>query len=131
MCTNALLTLLTRIQEEINSTSGVLVIPNPVDRSENLGRHWNERSYARFKRFISQFLEEMYELLELRGWDKIAEALEELFGDRARGAVEKYVESLEAKRRSSKLGFSVGPVILTPAASATTRVVPRNEFFGN
>ena len=131
MCTDALLTVLTRIQEEINSTSGVLVIPNPVDRSENLGRHWNERSYARFKRFISQFLEEMHELLELRGWEKITEALEELFGDRARGAVEKYAKSLEAKRRSSKLGFSAGPVILTPAASAATRVVPRNEFFGN
>ncbi|WP_168566634.1 nucleotidyltransferase domain-containing protein [Crateriforma spongiae] len=131
MCTDALLTVLTRIQEEINKASGILVIPNPVDRSENLGRHWNERSYARFKRFISQFLEEMHELLELRGWDKITEALEELFGDRARGAVEKYAKSLEEKRRSSKLGFSAGPVILTPAASTATRMVPRNEFFGN
>lgn len=131
MCTDALLTVLTGIQNEINRTSGILVIPNPVDRSENLGRHWNERSYARFKRFISQFLDETYELLELRGWDKITEALEELFGDRARGAVEKYAKSLEAKRRSSNLGYSAGPVILTPAASATTRVVPRNEFFGN
>lgn len=131
MCTDALLSVLTRIQEEINSTSGVLAIPNPVDRSENLGRHWSERSYARFKRFIGQFLEEMYELLELRGWDKITEALESLFGDRARGAVEKYAKSLEAKRRSSKLGFSAGPVILTPAASTGTRMVPRNEFFGN
>lgn len=131
MCTDALLTVLTGIQKEINNTSGVLFIPNPVDRSENLGRHWNDRSYARFKRFISQFLEEMHELLELRGWDRITEALEELFGDRARGAVEKYAKSLEEKRRSSKLGFSAGPVILTPTASTLKRVVPRNEFFGN
>ncbi|TWT60973.1 nucleotidyltransferase domain-containing protein [Rubinisphaera italica] len=131
MCTDALLTVLSRIQEEIDNTSGVLVIPNPVDQSENLGRHWNDRSYARFKRFISQFLEEMHELLELRGWDKIAEALEELFGDRARGAVEKYAKSVESKRRNSKLGFSAGPVILTPTASTATRMVPRNEFFGN
>lgn len=131
MCTDALLSVLTEIQGEINRTTGILKIPNPVDHSENLGRHWNERSYARFKRFINQFLEELEELLELRGWEKITEALSELFGDRARGAVEKYAKVLEGKRRSGKLGFSDGPTILLPVTSAPKSVVPGNEFFGN
>ena len=130
LCTDALLTVLQGIQTEIDRTSGILAIPNPVDRSENLGRHWNPRSYSQFKRFIRQFSDEMHELLEMRGWDGIAEALESLFGDRARGAVEKYAMNVEAKRRSASLGYSAGPVILAPSAAAATRVVPRNEFFG-
>ncbi len=130
LCTDALLTVLAGIQNEIDLTSGILVIPNPVDHAENLGRHWNDRSYAQFKRFIRRFTEEMVELLEMNGWDRIAEALESLFGDRGRGAVEKYARTVEAKRRSSGLGYAAGPVILTPSSTTATSTVPNHEFFG-
>jgi hypothetical protein len=130
LCTDALLTVLAGIQGEIDRTNGILVIPNPVDHTENLGRHWNDRSYAQFKRFIRQFTEEMIELLEMRGWDRIAEALESLFGERARGAVESYAKKIEAQRRSSRLGYAAGRVILTPSSTSATTVVPKNEFYG-
>lgn len=130
LCTDALLTALAGIQREISSTNGILVIPNPVDPLENLGRHWTDRSYRQFARFIDQFIQEMDALLRLRGWDRIAESLEAMFGDRARPAVEKYAKHLEAKRRSSTLGYTAGPVILTPSAAAASHTVPQNEFFG-
>jgi hypothetical protein len=131
MCTDALIGVLDGIQWEINQSNGILQIPNPVDPSENLGRHWNARSYSKFQSFVKQFCRELRELLAMSGWDRITEALEAMFGERARGAVEKYAMSLEIKRRSRSLGYTAGPTILAPsAAPALTRVVPRNEFFG-
>jgi len=127
--TDALLGALDGIHAEIQRSPGILVIPNPVDTRENLGRHWNARSYARFTRFTHQFSEEIQELLAMRGWDRITEALESLFGERARVAVENYAKNIEAQRRTSNLGYSTGPVILTPSA-APTHTVPRNEFYG-
>ncbi|MCO6042705.1 nucleotidyltransferase [Aeoliella sp. ICT_H6.2] len=129
LCTDALLGALDGIDAEIQQSAAILAIPNPVDPRENLGRHWNAHSYTRFTRFIRQFSEEMRELFAMRGWDRITEALEALFGERARTAVENYAKNMEARRRSSNLGYSAGPVILTPSA-APTHTVPRNEFYG-
>lgn len=131
LCTDALLQVLHGIEAEIQSTNGILVIPNPVDPSENLGRHWNEVSYQRFKRFIRLFIEELNELMEMSGWDRITEALEEMFGNRARSAVAKYAAALEERRRESKLGYRRGPVILAPAAAPISHTVRQNEFYGS
>lgn len=119
------------IQSEIENARGILVIPNPVDPTENLGRHWNEVSYSKFKRFIRQFINELTELLQMSGWDRITEALEEMFGDRGRRAVEKYAENLEQRRRANRLGYSRGPAILTPAIVTPAVPVRRHEFYGS
>lgn len=132
LCTDSLHTVLKGIQHQIRSTSGILEIPNPVQPDENLGRHWNTYSYDLFKRFVDQFLEEMMNLSTLEGWDTITEALELMFGDRAKIAVENYGRKLDLQRRDNRLPFSRGPLILTPSANSTKgRVVRSNEFFGN
>jgi hypothetical protein len=131
LCTDALLAVLYGIRMEVESTQGILVIPNPVDPTENLGRHWNEVSYRKFKRFIQQFISEMCELLETSGWDRITKTLEEMFGDRGRRAVEKYAESLEEQRRANRLGYHRGPSILAPAAVTASTPVRRHEFYGS
>ncbi len=130
LCTDALLAVLDGIQREIDRTDGILRIPNPVDPSENLGRHWTQHSYPLFKKFIRQFQAEMDELMSLTGWDRITEALEHLFGERARNAVDSYAKSLDEKRRSGGLTYGAGATILTPATSGKVHTVPRNEFFG-
>lgn len=130
LCTNALLGVLDGIQREIERTNGILVIPNPVDPSENLGRHWNQKSYQLFKKFVQQFQAEMDELMALTGWARITDALENLFGERARSAVDSYAKSLEEKRRSRGLTYGAGATILTTGTSGKVHKVPRNEFFG-
>ena len=132
LCTDALIGMLGRLKGQLEATRGILVVPNPVDPTENLGRHWNMSSYRKFVRFIDTFLQEMTQLLTTRGWDAIQELLEELFGDRARVAVEKYAKRLEEKRRGGGLGFSRGPAVISALPSvASQRKVPPNEFFGS
>jgi hypothetical protein len=132
LCTDSLQTVLKGIQDQIRSTRGILTIPNPVQQNENLSRHWNVRSYALFKLFVDQFLNELTSLSKLTGWDRITEALDLMFGDRAKVAVENYGRNLDLQRRGNQLPVSRGPLILTPSVIPTTgRVVRNNEFFGN
>jgi hypothetical protein len=131
LCTDALLAVLYGIQTEIDNSRGILVVPNPVDPTENLGRHWNEVSYLKFKRFIRQFINEMCELLEISGWERITKMLEEMFGDRGRQAVKKYAENFEEQRRANGLGYRRGPSILAPAIVTTSTPVRRHEFYGS
>lgn len=129
-CTDALIAALGGIRAEIDSAPGILSIPNPVDRSENLARHWTPSSYGKFIRFVDRFIDEMHALLEMQGWDRIRESLEGMFGDRAGTAVEKYAKRVDTARRQGKLGYGAGSALLTPATAPTRHVVPRNEFYG-
>ncbi|MEW4564205.1 nucleotidyltransferase [Bremerella sp. JC770] len=131
LCTDGLIGALGRILQEIRQTPGILYVPNPVDPSENLGRHWNEQSFRRFVRFVEQFHEEMIELLSTNGIDTINALLTEMFGGKASQALTKYAEAMQASRRAGTIGFASATASLTTAQTNEVPRIPRNEFFGN
>jgi hypothetical protein len=70
-------------------------------------------------------------LFQLPGVDKVARALEQLFGEEvAKRVVEKQTRDIEAARARNELAMKKGSRIVTGLATGTAISIPRNTFYG-
>lgn len=125
--------ILTGISSMIRSSSGRLVVLNPANGDEDLSERWeaNPAAYRAFTSGIEEFEARWKALFQLRGVDKVARALEQLFGEEvAKRVVEKQTRDIEAARARNELAMKKGSRIVTGLATGTAISIPRNTFYG-
>lgn len=137
--------LVTDATEQVLSTLGALLpesgpprVDNPSNPGENLARHWTEdsRAYGAFLRFRADFQAKMTGLQQLRGLDKIADALRELFDPDGAGFVDRALSSTTASFQKARVEGEVamsprGSNLVSRATAAAATAIPRNSFFGD
>ena len=114
-------------------------VDNPSNPGENLARHWAEDhgAYNAFLNFRADFQNRMAGLQNLRGLDRIAAALRELFDpDGAGGFVDRAVASTTASFQVARMGGQIGLAprnsgLVSRATVAAATAIPRNSFFGD
>jgi len=118
--------------------SGPPRVDNPSNPGENLARHWLEesRSYGAFLRFRSDFQNKFAVLHQLRGLDKIADALRELFDPDGAGFVDRALSSTIASFQKARVEGDIamsprGSTLVSRATAAAATTIPRNSFFGD
>ena len=130
-CYDALLTILTRIAEQMAQSRGIVPVTNPINRQENFTEKWTNEQYDQFKEFIAIFITEMAELKECNGYKQLAKKLREMFDITGHGIVDTAMGEYERKLSSSREKGTLG---ITSAAALTTVtpaiVTPRNNFYG-
>ena len=70
-------------------------------------------------------------MFQLRGIDKVARALEQLFGEEiAKRVVEKQTKDIQAAREQNQLVMKKGYGIVSGVATGAAISIPRNTFYG-
>ena len=127
--TDALVTILSSTAAIVDKSAAVSVL-NPSNPEEDLTEHWTPRQCSRFNSFVSDFLAQIYVLMDARG-PKVTTTLQALFGDKiATNAVTTYAKLLEAERRTGRLNATTGIGLLTTQIGPGTVKVGRNENYG-
>lgn len=117
----------------IRSSYPRLVVLNPSNTDEDLSERWdsNRSAYREFVNGAAEFDAQWKALAQLRGIDKIARALEQLFGEEiAKRVVEKQTRDIEAKRNRNELGISKATGILAALAGPSVERIRPNTFYG-
>ena len=129
VCADALLHALDEIAALIEQTSDILVISNPVDRSENLAGRWTWVTYRRFCEFVVHFRDRMKRLLTLNNMQHVKAGLETLFGEApTRASIQALVKKMNDDRASGRL--RVGGTVATLVSHRGVKVPP-NTFHGD
>ncbi len=125
--------ILAETARQARITQPRIVVLNPSNQSEDLSERWNSNRAA-YREFVSgavEFDSQWKTLAETRGIDKIAKALERLFGEEiAKRVVESQTRDVEAARARSELAVKKGSGILTSAVGSSVIPIPRNTFYG-
>lgn len=127
---DALSAALAGMAAAITASAGILVVRNPTLPDENFADGWDAHSYARFKRFVRSFRDEVADLQRLSGAEAIRRALRDMFGERpADEAIKRWGKRLERERNAGRLavGSSIG---LVNVAVPGTQRVPQHNFYG-
>ena len=99
-----------------------LVVLNPSNHDEDLSERWdsNSGSYREFVKGVIEFESQWKALAQARGIDKVARALEGLFGaEIAKRVVEKQTRDIEAARSRNEIGMRKGSGIITGLVSSS------------
>ena len=126
---SALVAVLDRVHDQIETSRGPLLIRNPANADELFSEAWqaDRVSYDRFTRFIQDFRDEMRALQTASGLGSVGKLLGAMFGESPTSeAMKRATARVEDARRSGSLRVGRGGR-LTSAAGV---VVPRNTFFG-
>jgi hypothetical protein len=110
-----------------------LKVLNPMNQEEDFSERWDARpqAYREFVNGVTEFEAQWKALLETRGVDKVARALERLFGEElAKRVVESQTRDIEAVRSSNRLGMKTASGIITGVVGPAVIPVPRNTFYG-
>jgi hypothetical protein len=111
-----------------------LVVLNPSNRDEDLSERWDSRpdAYREFVNSVTEFDSQWKALSQIRGLDKIARALERLFGEEiAKRVVEKQIRDIEASRSRNEIGLTKNLGIVTGLATAAVQRIRPNTFYGD
>ncbi len=110
-------------------------IVNPVHPSENFADTWDQEKYEKFKAYIGNFRRGLKAVLypsaqdELRGLEKSAGPLSELFGEtEVKEAIRIEASEMNRNRNLGKLSVGASGLIGTLRPGAAS--VPPNKFFG-
>ena len=125
--------ILAEIAESVRVSHPRLVVLNPSNRDEDLSERWdsNPNAYREFANGIADFKAQWNALSTLRGIDKLARALERLFGEQlAKLAIEKQARDIESARSRNELAVKKGSGIVTGLASVSSIPVRPNTFYG-
>ena len=80
---------------------------------------------------VTEFNAQWKALSQIRGLDKIARALERMFGEEiAKTVVEKQTRDIEASRARHELGMQKASGIVTGLASTAVQQIRPNTFYG-
>ena len=130
--TDALVGVLDNIVLSIESTPGMLAIPNPANPAEKFCEAWanNPDAYQKFVDFLYALQRRFRKLLGQTGLANIADSLQILFGESVTiKAIETYTDRMNHERKRQQVHFKPPVVGLTTATSGT-RPVPKNTFYG-
>jgi len=112
---------------------GRLRVLNPKNLNEHLSERWDQvpEAYPAFSAWIKSFQRQWAEANNKTGIHGLTSLLEQLFGETVtQNAVKKQASRIQESRLYGALG--VGAVgAITTAASAATRRIPRNDFYGD
>lgn len=134
--TDAATTILEEMLAAGKDTTVVPMVMNPSNPGENLARHWQENptSYMKFLAFCEDFDRSLKHLLTLRGTDKIAAALQDLFdpadGALVKRAVASFTEDLQRAREDGGVRMSKGGALVASAVAVKSFSIPKTNFFG-
>ncbi|MCE5311465.1 MAG: nucleotidyltransferase [Acidobacteriales bacterium] len=113
----------------VESTPGIIAIPNPTNPDENFADSWTEETYSQFKRYIRHFRQQLDALLAKRGLDDVSKGLGSLFGSSiATKAVSAFGGLTRGLRDRGEL--LVAPKTATITTAVSGLAIPRNNFFG-
>jgi hypothetical protein len=110
-----------------------LIVLNPSNQGEDLSERWDSKpqAYREFVRGVTDFEARWKALSNLRGIDKAARALEQLFGeDLTRTVIEKQTRDVETARKRNELGAQKRSGILGSLAAGSAVAVRPNTFYG-
>lgn len=110
-----------------------LVVLNPSNPDEDLSERWDSKpgAYREFVAGVTEFNAQWKALSQIRGLDKIARALERMFGEEiAKRVVEKQARDIEASRSRNELGIDRTSGIITGLASTSVQRIRPNTFYG-
>jgi hypothetical protein len=125
-----LMEVLDGIAQQVQTTPGIIEVPNPTNPGEQFSDGWNERSFQAFSTFVLEFREEVRGLLSCTGLPEQRALLATMFGEEpATRAVKALSARVEAARERQNLG--VKPGVGLAAVSSGARPVPRNTFYGS
>jgi len=130
----AMFEILHQINDEAENAGSRIVVLNPQNPDEDFSERWNEQpaAYAEFVGRIAEFNNNWSELLRMRGTEKIAKALESMFGESvAKQAVTDQLREIEAARSRSQLSIHRASGLVTVATGASVKPIPTNTFFGD
>jgi len=113
----------------VESTPGIIAIPNPTNLDENFADAWTEETYDQFKEYIRNFRQQLDALMAKRGLDEVNKGLGTLFGGSiAIKAVNAFGGLAKGLRDENQLRVAPKTAAVTAAASGLS--IPRNNFFG-
>jgi len=137
LVTDALLGILDGVITQVESTYGIIEVPNPANHPEKFCEAWaaNPKAYGKFVDYLYNFRSQVRDLLPKHGVPTIAEGLNQLFGESlTKRAVASFTEKFERNRQAGLVGFSknnVGLAVTPASAALVARFVPRNTFHGD
>jgi hypothetical protein len=113
-------------------------VNNPSNPEENLARHWAEKleAYDAFRRFRDDFALRLAVLEGLRGLDKIATALRDLFDPDGAGFVDRALSAVTGSFQDARAEGQVAmaprrSTLVSRVASTAAASIPRNSFYGD
>jgi hypothetical protein len=113
----------------VESTPGVIAVPNPTNSDENFADSWTEQTYGQFKKYIRNFRQQLDGLMAKRGLDEVNKGLGTLFGESiTTKAVNAFGGLTKGLRDGNQLRVAPKTAAVTTAASGLS--IPRNNFFG-
>lgn len=124
--------ILMDISELTRTSFPRVVVLNPTNEGEDLSERWNSSpvAYREFVNGINEFSSQWKGLLQTRGIDKVATALERLFGEEiAKTVVEKQGRDVQLARERGEIGMKKSSGIITGMAGSSVIPVPRNATF--
>lgn len=136
LVSDALVGIIDRIIGQVESTRGIIEVPNPANSPEKFCEAWagSPRAYRKFVDYLFNFRSCVRTLLTTHGVPAIAEGLNQLFGESlTKRAVASFTERFERDRQAGLIGFrknDVGLMVTPASAPLVGRLVPRNTFHG-
>ena len=132
LTTDALMGILDNVADYIERTPGAIEIPNPSNNAEKLCESWQNdpEAYDAFVEFIRQFRRRFRSIIGTTGLDRIADRLNDLFGEKVtRKAVASLTERVNQARAENQIHYG-GTLVGISASTPSTRPVPPNTFYG-
>jgi hypothetical protein len=121
--------IVTSILALVESTPGIIAVPNPTNPDENFADAWTKERYDQFKRYIRNFRQHLDTLAQQRGLQEVNKSLGGLFGASvATKAVSTFGELTKNLRETS--GIRVTPKTAAITTVSSGLAIPRNNFFG-
>jgi len=121
--------IVTSILVLVESTPGIIAVPNPTNPDENFADAWNRESYEQFKRYLRNFRQQLDSLAQQRGLQEVTKSLGNLFGGSvATRAVNTFGELTKGLREASAIRVAPKTAAITTVTSGLS--IPRNNFFG-
>ena len=121
--------IVTSILVLVESTLGIIAVPNPTNPDENFADAWTRESYGQFKRYIRNFRQHLDSLAQQRGLQEVNKSLGNLFGGSiATRAVSTFGELTKGLREANAIRVAPKTAAITTVSSGLS--IPRNNFFG-
>jgi len=123
--------ILTSLVYRVNTTTGVLSVPNPTNPSELFCEAWRNdlAAYGAFISFVRNFEEQFSTLKQASGLTQVRKMLDQMFGETTTQlAFTRYTERM-AKQRNLGL-YTSGTAVGLTAAAVRTSPIPKNTFYG-
>jgi Second Messenger Oligonucleotide or Dinucleotide Synthetase domain len=129
----AMESILRDIAELANTSVPRLVVLNPSNPNEDLSERWSREAgtYNEFVAAMNDLRGQWHALLHTRGIDKVAKALERMFGEElTKQIIEKQARDVEGARARNQLGITRTSGIITGVSGSSVVPIRRNTFYG-